>query len=224
MLIDFLELIGKNIEVEISGGSFHKGILIDSGLDIVVLYEGRTNSFLYIPFVHIQRLKEINIQEGDTSYDPPSEKPIQSETISYRKILMNAKGMFVKVYVTGNKSIHGYLTSIMNDYFVFHSPAYKTMFISMNHVKWLIPYPPHTTPYSLDDQKLQLTPPPSSLARSFDEQLKKLENQLVILDGGDNSEKIGLIQKVRNNKATLITAEGETVYRNLEHIKTIQLP
>jgi hypothetical protein len=224
MLIDFSDLKGKNIEIEISGGSFHKGILIDSGLDIVVMYEGRTHSFLYIPFVHIQRLKEVKIMEDETSYDPPSEKPFETEAISYRKILMSAKGLFVKVYVTGNKSIHGYLTSIMNDYFVFHSPAYKTMFISMNHVKWLIPYPPNTTPYSLDNQHLHLNPPPASLARTFEEQLKKLENQLVILDGGDNPEKIGLIQKVRNNKAILITADGETVYRNLEHIKTIQLP
>jgi hypothetical protein len=224
MLIDFLDLIGKNIEVEISGGSFYKGALIDAGVDIVVIYEGRTNSFLYIPFVHIQRLKELKIMEEDTSYDTPSEKPIEMEAISYRKILMSAKGMFVKVYVTGNKSIHGYLTSIMNDYFVFHSPAYKTMFISMNHVKWVSPYPPNTTPYSLDNQKFQLSPPPSSLARSFDEQLKKLVNQLVILDGGDNAEKIGLLQMVRNNKAILITGDGETVYRNLEHIKTIQLP
>ena len=67
-------------------------------------------------------------------------------------------------------------------------------------------------------------PVSTPLARSFDEQLKKFENQLVIIDGGENTEKIGLLQKVRNNKVILITAEGETVYRNLEHIKTIQLP
>nr|WP_041580341.1 hypothetical protein [Bacillus sp. 1NLA3E] len=225
MLIDFLDLKGKKIEVEISGGSFHKGILIDAGLDIVVMYEGRTNSFLYIPFVHIHRLKEISIIDDDTSYDdPPSVKPIETEAISYRKTLMTAKGLFAKVYVTGDKSIHGYLTSIMNDYFVFHSPAYKSIFVSMDHVKFLIPYPPNTTPYSLDNQHFPLNPPPSSLARTFGDQLKKLENQLVILDGGDNPEKIGFLQKVRNNKAILITADRETVYRNLDHIKTIQLP
>jgi hypothetical protein len=224
MIIDFIDLKGKNIEIEISGGIFHKGILIDYGLDIIVMYEGRTNSFLYIPFFHIQRLKEIKIQEEDTVYEPPSEKPIETDAISYRKILTIAKGRFVKVYLTENKSIHGYLTSIMHDYFVFHSPVFKSMFISMNHVKWIIPYSPNTTPYPLNNQHFPLSPPPSSLARSFDEQLKSLENQLVIIDGGDNPEKIGLLQKVRNNKATLITAEGETVYRNLEHIKTIQLP
>ncbi|MDQ0201207.1 DUF2642 domain-containing protein [Neobacillus ginsengisoli] len=223
MLIDFQDLVGKYIEVEISGGVFHKGTLIAAGLDIIVIHDGRTNSFLYIPFVHIQRLKETSIEEN-TYYDPPSEKPIDTDAISFRKILTIAKGMFVKVYVTGNKSIHGYLTSIMNDYFVFHSPVYKTMFISMNHVKWVIPYPSNTTPYSLNNQNLPLKPASIPLARSFEEQLKKLENQLVILDGGDNPEKIGFLQKVRNNKTTLITVEGETVYRNLVHIKSIQLP
>lgn len=224
MLLDFIDLKDKNIEVEISGGRIHEGILVDAGLDIIVIYEGKTNSFLYISYVHIQRLKEISIQEEDTFNSPPSEKPIETESISFRKILTIAKGMFVQVYVTGNKCIHGYLTSIMNDYFVFHSPAYKTMFISMNHLKWLIPYPPNTTPYSIDNQRLPLKPVSTPLARSFEEQLKKFENQLIIIDGGDNSEKIGLLQKVRNNKMTLITAKGETIYRNLEHIKTIQLP
>ncbi len=224
MLIDFVDLIGKKIDVEISGGSFHKGILLDSGLDIIVVYNGKNHSFIYIPFNHVQRLKETSLEEEDFSNSPPPEKPIETDVISFRKALTVAKGLFVQIYVTGNKSIHGYLSSIMNDYFVFHSPVYKSMFISMNHVKWLIPYPQNTTPYLLDNQKFQLSPPPSTLARSLEEQLKKFENQLVILDGGDNSEKIGFLQKVRNNKITLITAEGEQVYRNVEHIKTIHLP
>jgi hypothetical protein len=222
MLIDFTDLIGKYIEVEISGGIFHHGILIDYGLDIIVLYKGTTNTFFYIPFGHIQRLKETN-RENDTSSEPPAETPISSEVISLRKVLTIAKGMFVQVYVTGNKAIHGYLTSIMNDYFVFHSPIYKTIFVSMKHVKWIIPYPPNTTPFSLSNEYLPLNPVTSPLARSFEEQLKKFENKLVILDGGDNPENIGFLQKVRNNKAVLVTAEGEAIIRNFEHIKTIQL-
>jgi hypothetical protein len=220
MLINFVEFIGKKIAIEISGSVYQKGMLLDAGLDMIVIYNGK--SFLYIPTVHIQRLKEIIKEEDESSYDPPSEKPIEIDVISFRKALTIAKGLFVQVYVTGNKSIHGYLTSIMNDYIVFHSPVYKTMFISMNHVKWLIPYPPNTTPYTL--KNIQLNPLPSSLARSFDEQMKKFENQLVILDGGDNPEKIGLLQKIQHNNIILITAEGETIYRNLEHIKTLELP
>lgn len=224
MLIEFIDLIGKTIEVEISRDIFLKGTLLDSGLDIIVMYDDKNQNFLYIPFVHVQKLKETILDEEDSSYQPPSERPIETDPISFRKALMIAKGLFVQVYVTGNKSIHGYLTSIMNDYFVFHSPVYKTMFIAMKHVKWLIPYPPNATPYSLNNEHLPLQPVSTPLARSFDEQLKKFENQLVIIDGGENTEQIGLLQKVRNNKVILITAERETVYRNIEHIKTIQLP
>ena len=224
MLIDFIDLIGKTIEVEISRDIFLKGTLLDSGLDIIVMYDDKNQHFLYIPFVHVQKLKETILDKEDPSYQPPSERPIETDLISFRKALMIAKGLFVQVYVTGNKSIHGYLTSIMNDYFVFHSPVYKTMFIAMKHVKWLIPYPPNATPYSLNNEDLPLMPVSTPLARSFDEQLKKFENQLVIIDGGENTEQIGLLQKVRNNKVILITAEREMVYRNIEHIKTIQLP
>ena len=224
MLIDFIDLIGKTIEVEISRDIFLKGTLLDSGLDIIVMYDDKDQHFLYIPIVHVQKLKETILDKEDPSYQPPSERPIETDLISFRKALMIAKGLFVQVYVTGNKSIHGYLTSIMNDYFVFHSPVYKTMFIAMKHVKWLIPYPPNATPYSLNNENLPLMPVSTPLARSFDEQLKKFENQLVIIDGGENTEQIGLLQKVRNNKVILITAERETVYRNIEHIKTIQLP
>jgi hypothetical protein len=224
MLIEFIDLIGKTIEVEISRDIFLKGTLLDSGLDIIVMYDDKNQHFLYIPFVHVQKLKETILGEEDPSYQPPSERPIETDPISFRKALMIAKGLFVQVYVTGNKSIHGYLTSIMNDYFVFHSPVYKTMFIAMKHVKWLIPYPPNATPYSLNNEHLPFQPVTTPLARSFDDQLKKFENQLVIIDGGENTEQIGLLQKVRNNKVILITAERETVYRNIEHIKTIQLP
>ncbi|WP_462408747.1 DUF2642 domain-containing protein [Neobacillus sp. Marseille-QA0830] len=223
MLIDFLNLIGNHVEVEISGGHFHRGILIDSGLDIVVIYDGANNHFLYIPFAHVQRLKEITLQEEDATYDPPEKKPIDGEAISCRKIFTNAIGIFVQVYVTGNKSIHGYITSMINDYIIFHSPVYKTMFISMNHIKWMIPYPPNKSLYALDNQNLAVTPGTISAANSLVEQLKKFENQLVILDGGDNHEKVGLFQKVQNNKLMLITAEGDTVYWNLDHIKMIQL-
>lgn len=219
----FKDLIGKNIEIEISGTIFYSGTLVDSGLDILVLYVGKSDRFYYIPTVHIKRVKEAKIDQHSFVYELPEEKPIEldSSAISFRGILTNAKGRFVEVYVTGNKSIHGYLTSIMNNHFVFYSPIYKTVFISMDHVKWLIPYPDHSAPYSINNQTLPASPASIPLARSFEDQCKKLENQLVVIDGGDSSEKIGLLQKVSYKHLTLITAERNIVYRNLEHVKTI---
>lgn len=221
---DFVDMIGKILEIEISGSKVRTGTLVDAGQDILVIFQGVNNEFLYIPLLHVQRIRDMKREEIMEFQEPPSEKPIEIESISFRKILMNAKGLFVQIFVTGNKAIHGYLTSIMNDYFVFHSPIYKTMYISMNHVKWLIPYPLNTTPYSLTNQNQYLTPQNATLSRSFEEQLKKFTDELVILDGGHNKDKIGLLKNVRNNKIALITAEGETVYWNLTHIKTVQFP
>lgn len=220
---DFTHLIGKNVSIELSGRKELFGRLIDAGLDILVIYN---KEYFYIPFGHIQRIKTDTENFYDWEVDFQPEQPIHtnSDTISYRKILINSKGTFVSLYITGNKTIHGYITSVMNDYFVFYSPAYKVMYISMNHLKWLIPYSKNTSPYLLTNQSLPVNPTSISLARTFTEQCKKLENQMVILDNGDHPEKIGLLKKVYNTKMILINAEGETVYWNCQHIKTFHLP
>ena len=220
---DFNHLIGQNVSIEISGKIELFGKLIDAGLDIIVIYN---RQYFYIPMGHIQRMKldTQNIYDWDVDFQPEQPITTDTDTISYRKILTNAKGTFVSLYIAGDKTIHGYLTSVMNDYFVFYSPAHNVMFISMNHLKWLIPYNKNTSPYSLNSDVLPVKPTTISLARTFTEQCKKLENQIVILDNGDHPEKIGLLKKVYDNKITLVTAEGEIVYWNCQHLKTFHLP
>lgn len=220
---DFHHLIGKNVSIELSGKKELYGKLIDQGLDIIVIYNER---YYYIPIGHIQRIKTDTQNSYDWDVDFQPEQPIStnSETISFRKILTNAKGTFVSLYISGNKTIHGYLTSIMNDYFVFYSPAHKIMYISMNHLKWLVPYTKNTSPYSLNNDSLPVNPTSIALARTFSEQCKKLENRIVILDNGDHPEKIGYLKKMYDNKISLVTAEEEIVYWNCQHIKTLHLP
>jgi hypothetical protein len=216
------ELVNQEVQIEISGKTYFNGLLIDSGLDIIVLFDGA--KFLYIPLLHIHNIKkselpeEIKLTEQDPSIIDKGEK------ISYRKILTNAKGRFVEIYVTGNKSIHGYITSILNDYFVFYSPVYKTMFISLHHLKWLTPYSTNLTPYTLNNEALPVQPTSLPLARSFEEQLKKFEGKLVVFDTGDNRDKIGLIKTVNNNIIELINANGETIFWKLHHLKSVHLP
>jgi len=48
---------------------------------------------------------------------------------------MNAKGRNVNMLLGKNTRLYGYIVSIMNNYFVFFSPIYKTVFISMDHEK-----------------------------------------------------------------------------------------
>lgn len=130
----------------------------------------------------------------------------------------------MEVYVIGNKSIHGYITNVLNDYFTFYSPVYKTMLISMNHLKWLTPYQKNITPYTLGNDALPVQPTPLPLQRSLEGQLKKMEGHLVIFDLGDHPMKIGLLKEVKNNIIHLVTASGESVYWKVIHLKTVHFP
>jgi hypothetical protein len=214
--------LGKFIDIEITGGRVHQALLIDIGPDIVVVYNGV--NFLYIPFIHIHYIKQ-SIEDSIEMYTPP-EVPIENgaEMISYRKVLNNAKGLFVEIYITGNQTIHGYFTSVMNDYFVFYSPVHHTTFISLNHLKYLIPYAPNSTPYSLSQNHFPFNPTNVPLARTFDQQLKKVEGKIVVLDLGETPNKIGLLREIKDGIIELVTAKGEIFYWNVNHIKTVNLP
>lgn len=214
--------IGVEVEVEISGKTTFAGILIDTGLDVIILFDGQ--QFLYIPLLHVHNLKEKNLKEITAA--TPESLPFQNENedISYRKVLNNAKGRFLEIFVTGNRSIHGYVTNVLNDYIVFFSPVYKTMFVSMQHLKWLTPYTNQLTPYTLDHDKLPVVPSSISLHRSFEDQLKKYKNQLVVFDMGDHPNKVGLLKNVSSNIIELITANGESMFLKMSHIKTIHIP
>lgn len=219
------ELLGQEVEIEISGKTLFTGLLIDAGLDILVVFDGK--DYLYIPLMHLHNISERTIKSNEESIEQPTSKmPFQNdqESISYRKILNNAKGQFLEIFVTGNRSIHGYITSVLNDYIVFYSPVYKTIFISMQHLKWLIPYSSSLTPYKLSNSVLPVVPTNIPLSRSFEEQLKKYEGKLLVFDLGDNPNKVGLVNSIKNNIVDLTTAGGETVFWKILHLKTVHIP
>jgi hypothetical protein len=215
-------LIGKQVELELSGKAMLQGILVDVGLDILVIYNGK--EYLYIPHLHIHNIRLSSNPSTELSDSTPELPFDEDDMISYRKTLMNAKGRFVEIYVTGNKSIHGYVTAVLNDYFVFYSPLYKTMFISLNHLKWLTPYQTNITPYTLGNEVLPVKPTNIPLQRSLEEQLKKFEGKLVVFDLGDHPMKIGLLKQVQNDIIELVTADGKSIFWKIMHVKTIHLP
>lgn len=219
---DLKNLMGKQVCLKISGEDQFFGILTDLGQDILVLYNGEY--FLYIPLLHVHRISRNN--DMNSHVEKPSVSSIEEdvESISYRKMLTNAKGTFSEIYVTGNVSFHGYITSVLNDYFAFYSPVYKMMYISLNHLKWLIPYNQNTTPYTLSNEHLPVNPPNIPLLRSFEDQLQKLTGRLVVFDVGENPLKIGLLNKVNNNFVELVVASGDIVYLKINHIKSVQIP
>ncbi|NIK76121.1 hypothetical protein FHS15_001228 [Paenibacillus castaneae] len=216
------QLLDQQVELEISGKAAPvRGKLIEFGQDILVLHNG--TQFLYIPLIHIQQLR-ISEQEEESYVVPEMPFEPYNEPISYRKILMNAKGMFSEIYITGNQSIHGYLTTVMNDFFVFYSPVYHTVIISLHHLKYLIPYNPNVTPYTLTPEQFPLKPSPLTLARTFDQQLRKLVGEFVVLDLGGNSNKIGVLKNVNQSIIELSSASGDAVFLHFDHVKTVHIP
>jgi hypothetical protein len=218
----FDQYLSKQVIIELSGKIKSSGILIDYGLDILVLYNGQ--DFLYIPFMQMHSIKLDPSPLANLTYS--GDAPINNDVdrISLRKILTNAKGMFVKIYVIGNQTLHGYVVSVLNDYFIFHSPVYKTMSISFHHLKWLIPYAQNVTPYTMNNQQISFAPLQQSTPRTYEEQIKRLEGNIVVFDIGDNPYKTGLLKKVANNMIVLITGEGEEICWNIQHLKTVHVP
>lgn len=216
------EIATKQIVVEVSGNIVHIGLLVTIGVDVIVLYNGK--DFLYIPCNHIQK---IYLKDDDTTDISPFEGKLDeslNENISFRKMLNNARGIFSEIHIANNRTIHGYIVSVMTNYVVFYSPVFKTVYVSLQHIKWFIPYHNQEAPYALSKEHFPIQPTKLTLARTFEEQLKKLKNQIVILDLGQDDNKIGQLKVIENNIVKLITARQTPSFVNLRHIKTIHLP
>ncbi|WP_088013847.1 DUF2642 domain-containing protein [Gottfriedia acidiceleris] len=219
---DVSTLLGEQVSVKLSGDVVFEGILTDLGQDILVLFNGI--KYYYIPWMHIHMVyQKIDLIEKIKNPLEPSISQ-EMETISYRKILLNAKGIFSEIYVTGNITFHGYIMNVLSDYLVFYSPVFHTMYISLSHLKWITPYNHKVIPYNLNDESLAVHPSTTPLNRSLESQLKKEIGKLVIFDGGTDPMKIGLLNKVENNQLELSIASGQSVYLKLGHIKSVHLP
>lgn len=214
---------GEAVMIELTGKKAINGFLIEVGSEVLIVYNG--DDYIYISTSHIKNMSVVS--KESIGIDEPSVSPQleQEDQLSLRKILTTAKGVFLEIYTTGNQPIHGYITGIMNNYFAFYSPVYKTMYISLQHLKWLIPYSTNLSPYRLSKENLPVNPSNSiTLARSFEVQLEKLSGHLVVLNLGVQEEMIGKIERVSDNIMELITAKGESTFLNMQHIQTVHLP
>jgi hypothetical protein len=213
----FNKFIGEYIEITINASLVLKGKLIDVGSDIMVIYNGQ--DFYYIPLVHTQYIR-FSKSAYEQEIQQPQELPIgqPEDTISVRKILTNSKGIFTEIYVTNHQPIHGYVTGVMNDYFLFFSPVHKLISIPLQHFKWLMPYHENERPYSLKNEEFPLIPISTTSARTFEEQCKRNIGKMAIFDLGKEPKKIGKIISIQNNQVELAIARNQTVFTNLTHV------
>jgi hypothetical protein len=99
------------------------------------------------------------------------------------------------------------------------------MLVPLYHLKWIIPYQSHQTPYSL--KRIPFTPSvpaASPLKDTFAEQLSALIGQIVSFDSGLNAKKIGVVQAVEDDFVELMTADEKRRYYNIHHVKNVIYP
>ncbi|ENQ3078346.1 DUF2642 domain-containing protein [Bacillus multifaciens] len=227
-MLHLQKYINQPIQVTISGELLpFEGIMIDKGSDIIVLYDGE--KYMYISSLHIQHLTPLTeslLFENLTIPESllPQDMLSTESTISLRKTLQVAKGQFIELALSHEHFLYGYVTHIMNDYFVFLSPVYQTLYIPFHHVKYLIPYQEAETPYGLERERLSPAVSKLTLARTFSEQLKKLKQHIVLLDLGIQAYKVGKLTEVTDSQIELITARNQHFHFNLYHIKTVHFP
>lgn len=221
-MASFKNFLNKQVTIELSGKNLVTGILIEVGNDLIVVFNGE--NFLYIPLLHIHHLTESYIEESYGTLPSLQELEHEKDDLSLRKVLTAAKGIFVEIQLSTDQSFHGYITTIMNNYFVFYSPIYKVMYISLQHLKWLTPYLTEQTPYMLSNNLLPVNPSNIPLARTLDVQLNKLLGELVVINGGENNEYIGKLDTIDSNFIQLVTSRGESQLIGLRHLKTIFIP
>ena len=214
----------KIVIIEMLGGKFFNGSLVEVSSDIVVLYV--KNQFVYIPMDHIHSLKidyenENNIEQP--SYIPTFISQIENKDLNLPNILSLVKGIHVEIMVTRNLALHGVITSVMDDYFVFESPIYKTMFIATKHLKWNIPYFQDELPYDLSENEfLKMSSKKGQVfKKTFTSQLAELNNQLVVLNLAKEYSQIGRIKNVNDRFIVLKNGNSELSYYNIGHIQII---
>ncbi|MFF2878833.1 DUF2642 domain-containing protein [Gottfriedia sp. NPDC057991] len=215
-------LMGKQVYITLAGDKSFEGILTEAGQNILVIYNGQ--DYYYIPLIHVHKIRISNMTKEKIANPIEDSIVKEMDVISYRKILTNIKRNFVEINVIGNLTFHGYILRVVSDYLVFYSPVFKTMYISLAHIKWLKPYGQIRIPYNLTKESFPDNPIYGSVSLSLESQLKNVEGKIIVIDGGTDTFKIGLLNKVDNNLIELVQASGEITYIRLTHIKSVHFP
>ncbi|GLX69019.1 hypothetical protein [Paenibacillus glycanilyticus] len=219
---EFASYYSKNVIVEISGTTPVHGLLIAAGIDLVVLL--REQKYYYIPMSHVHRVTlDAKANQEDYSHSHGISFMEQEEPLGL--MLQKAIDLFVDISVSSHKPVSGYLREIKSDYLILQSPVYRTIFVSLNHLKWLIPYSSHYMPFGQSAETVR-TPMSKDLesVNKFEDLFTFESGNKVVINFGSASEQIGIINAVGSGIVDLTDASGNNGMYPLSHIKTLFVP
>lgn len=227
-MVNLEKLISKTdkeiANIEVSGGKLLKGSIIDFSSEIVVLFNG--NDYLYIPVDHVKHLT-VSSDEEDTISKPLEPPGIKNNSpndiLTLKTVLNRAQGMYVEMYITGKVFLQGYISNIMADYIIFESPIYKTMYIALKHIKWIIPYSSNQHPYGLTKEDFPIDQYSIQLPQTIENLVKKIKDELVIINLGEKNHQSGKIVSISGQFVEVLTTRSVPYFININHIQTLSL-
>lgn len=219
------QYVGEVISLEVAGGRYINGALIDFGPDIMVVFDSMNHYYYYLPLAHVKYFK-LNTREDSSGCTDFSGKVMTDEVglLSLRGVLDKAKDALLEIFVTGNHPIYGYISDVLSNYILFNSPVFKTMAIDVEHIKWLALTEKNQTFYSKGRTDFEVEHTLTSVAAAtFEQQLNKMIDKIIVLDMGTEPNKIGLVVNVSGDFIELINANEETYLLNTKHIKMFHM-
>ncbi len=212
------------VTVILEGGGRLEGLLCEMGEDVLSMFILPSQRHGYIPLVQVKELSvsTVPVPEGSPIVvDHPYRTP--SERMSYRKILLASKGSFSEIKLSSHRQLHGYLAGVMNDFLIFCVPMKGAVLVPLGSLRCLSPYPPGLAPYRLTPEQFPLRPLSLGLARSFSQQLAKLQGEFIVAGRGELPDLSGVLAAVDGQLVTLTDASGSSVCLHFSAIEALHL-
>ncbi|CAM4336425.1 hypothetical protein [Paenibacillus tarimensis] len=235
MVITWKGWLQCQIEVQLAGTERTlRGTLAELGTDLAVVQS--SGKPYYIPLHQICRMR---LKEQAADYCSPVEDtgagPLfpdllgkarsEANAVSYRKMLLHAKGMFTEAVLDGSEEILcGYMSSIMNDYLVFYSPVWHTVMVRLDRICYISPFSEGAAPFDLPPEQLPLRPSPLTLARTFEQQLHKMTGRLVAFNLDTGRGATGMLIRAEEKMICLCTVTGRMEWLHASSVSSVHMP
>ncbi|PZD95094.1 hypothetical protein DNH61_14465 [Paenibacillus sambharensis] len=235
MTVTGKEWLQCQVELQLAGAEKTLlGTLAELGTDMAVVVHSSGKPF-YVPLPQIRRMKlkeqcanpcDGLVEKAIAEYpDLLGRARTEGNAISYRKMLLHAKGMFTEAVLNGaNAVLSGYLSSIMNDYLVFYSPVWQTVMVRLDRICYISPFREGAAPFNLPPEQLPLRPSSLTLARAFEQQLQKMAGRVVSFNLDTGRGATGMLIRAEDKMIWLCTVTGRMEWLHASSISSVHLP